>query len=345
MKRRSVKVVVVVLAVMVLAAAGFFVWASSGVLPDGALATVTVYEAPAAAPRDTLTVMTYNIGYLSGATNNRAVPRPPALFSQNLETTVEMLSAAQPDVVAFQEIDFGAARSYGVQQLDTLARRGGFHAGAAAVNWDERYVPFPGSWPGLHFGRVLSGQAVLSRYPVRAHKRIALERAPTPFYYDAFYLDRLAQVVEIDVGQPLVIINVHLEAFDAATRRRQAAAVLGLYRRYRAEAPVILLGDFNSLLPAARATFAPEDSASFAGDRTLDLLLADPTLREAFPESAVQAQDPSLFTYHTENPTVKIDHIFYDATRLTQVEAYVVAGPAPPSDHRAVVMRFVMRGE
>ncbi|MFQ5570174.1 MAG: endonuclease/exonuclease/phosphatase family protein [Rhodothermales bacterium] len=345
---RLLKRIALIPAVLLLALAIVFAWASSGTLPDEALATVTIYDDTAfrqAAPGDTFTVVAYNLGYLSGMTNNLPVKRSAALFNAHMDAATALLRRADADLVAFQEIDFGAARSYYVHQLDTLAQRLGYATSAAAVNWDERYLPFPSANPLMHFGRVLSGQAVLSRYPVRRHERIALERPPSPFYYDAFYIDRLAQIVEVDLGRALVIINVHLEAWDTATRERQAEALRALYLHYRTTHPVLLIGDFNSLLPLSKnsPSLSPTQRAYFADDRTMEILLHDTALREAFADSIYATREAETFTSPATAPNKKIDHLLYDAAKLDVVEAFVIGGPDQPSDHRAVAMRFVFK--
>ena len=317
---------------------GFLLWASSGRLSDDALATTTRYDARFAPLSDTLTVATYNIGYLSGMTNNRPVNRPRALFAQNMDAAAALLRRADADVVGFQEIDFGAARSYRVHQLDTLARRLGYPASATAVNWDERYVPFPYHWnPARHFGRLLSGQAVLSRRPIVGHRRIELARTSRPFWNDMFYLDRLAQVVHLDGGaDTLAVINVHLEAFEQATREAQAAAVNALYRREAARHPTLLMGDVNSVLPRHKASLPPPDSARYAGDSTLATLLEGTGLQPAVP-------DAFAATFPADAPRRMIDHIFYDPARFTLLDVQIVGGgSSPPSDHRAVVARFAI---
>ena len=266
---RLLKGIALLLIVLVLAFAGFFVWASSGTLAEDELAALTVYDDGAvrrAAPHDTFTVMTYNLGYLSATTNNRPVKTTAAFFAETMETAVALIRRVDPDVIAFQEIDFGAGRSYDVHQLDTLAARGGYAASATAVNWDERYVPFPSANPLMHFGHVLSGQAVLSRYRLSQHERLVLERPERVMSYppplnrlaEAFYIDRLAQVVAVDLGQPVLLINVHLEAWDAATRQRQARQVRALVERYRDDHAVVLLGDFNIVSPEHRTMEALE---------------------------------------------------------------------------------------
>ncbi len=318
---------------------GFFFWASSGPLPEDRMAVTTTYDAAPAAARDTLTALTYNIGYLSGMTNNEPVVRSESLYAANMDAATELLREASADIIGFQEIDVGAARSYDTHQLDTLATRLGYAASATAVNWDEHYLPFPYSAdPAVHFGRVLSGQAVLSRYPIARHERIELTRTSRPFWSDAFYLDRLAQVAEIDVGDvTLVVINVHLEAFEQATRETQAAEVRRIYERY-ASRPVLLIGDFNAVWSATQDTTRPDP------DATLRLLLDGIDLRPAFPDSASTAPADSIGTYPADAPTRKIDYIFYTPDRIEALDAFVIGGGAnPPSDHRAVGMRFVLK--
>ncbi|MFO8099738.1 MAG: endonuclease/exonuclease/phosphatase family protein [Salinibacter sp.] len=324
--RTTVRIIGGSLGVLLVGLAGFFFWASGGRLSDDALRTSPRYASPAPSP-DTLTVATYNIGYLSGMTNNEPVVRPESLFTANMEAALTLLQEVNADVVGLQEIDFGAARSFYKHQLDTLATRLNYATAARAVNWDVRYLPFPYGRPAVHFGRVLSGQAVLSRRPMRMHRRYVLPRPPLPFYRDAFYLDRLAQatVVAFD-DKPLVVLNVHLEAYDAETRTAQARQVRALYDRVaQPGVPVLLLGDFNAAIDA------PEDS-------TMAVLLDETNLRPARPDTA------SAGTFPADAPTRTIDHILYRSGPLTSASATVHCGPqdAPPSDHCAVRASLTM---
>lgn len=342
------------LLLLVAAFAAFFLWASSGTLGPGAMASTATYAATAPPPPgDTLTVVTYNIGYLSGMTNNLAVERGRALFAENMDKAAALLRATDADIIGFQEIDLGAARSFGVHQVDSLAERLGYRASATAVNWDERYLPFPYWPPAVHFGRVVSGQAVLSRFPIEEQERVVLARPEMPFWRDALYLDRLAQVVHLelptssaaDSAQTLTVINVHLEAFDEATREEQAAEVRRVVDRAVAEgAPVLLIGDFNSVMPSARAHLPDTLRQDFAGDSTLARLLAPGDLAPAFPDSAYAAGRVGG-TYPADAPNRTIDHVFFTPGRIEPLEAEVRCGPQPdpPADHCAVTMRFVLR--
>ena len=60
--------------------------------------------------------------------------------------------------------------------MDSIALYCGFLEGAYAVNWDKRYVPFPYWPPVVHFGEMLSGQGVLSKFPILMNKKIVLQK-------------------------------------------------------------------------------------------------------------------------------------------------------------------------
>lgn len=337
--RTTLRLVGTAIVVLLVGLVGVFFWASGGRLPDEALADTTRYGPADPAP-DTLTVATYNIGYLSGLTNNEPVVRAERLFTNNMEQTVGLLRDTRPDVVGLQEVDLGAARSFYKHQLDSLATRLPYAAAAQAVNWDVRYLPFPYGRPAVHFGRVLSGQGVLSQLSIHTHRRYVLPRPPQPFYRSAFYLDRLAQVALLDGGdRPLLVINVHLEAFHQPTRVEQARAVRALYDRLaRPGLPVLLLGDFNSEWPSARPDTAGSQSTA-AADSTLPLLLHDTSLRAASPHSAARAAP----TYPANAPTQTIDHILYSSDAFTPVDRSVrCEAPSPPSDHCAVVASLAL---
>lgn len=163
-----------------------------------------------------------------------------------------------------------------------------------------------------------------------------------PFYWNAFYIDRLAQIVKIDIGRELIIINVHLEAYEQATRARQAVAILALLRQYKQNYPVLLIGDFNSLSPYAGL-------AAGTGSRPLENDLHDPTIKTilqelgmaaAFSPATFAESESQGFTWSSANPAMKIDYIFYDTTRMKAIEAFVAHEAGQASDHLPVVMRF-----
>jgi endonuclease/exonuclease/phosphatase family metal-dependent hydrolase len=334
------------LGLLLLGVVVFFFWASSGRLAQQELAQTKQYAAShKAGPLDTVTVTTYNIGYLSGMTNNQPVVRSDSFLDANMEKAVRLLHEADADLVGFQEIDYDGGRSGYVHQLDTIGTRLGYASSAQAVNWDKRYLPFPYGRPAVNFGQMLSGQALLSRYPIRQHVRTVLSRPPQPFYRAAFYLNHLAQVGIIDLGgRPLAVMNLHLEAFDVTTREKQAREANALYDRLVAAGlPVLILGDINSVALASHPVLSPGQRRKFADDETLSLLLDGTDLRSVFPDSTYRVASPPA-TFPASAPNRKIDHIFYPPALFELVTRHIQCGaPSPPSDHCAVTASLRLR--
>jgi len=324
----------------------FFFWASSGRLAQQELAQTKQYAASRKAePPDTVTVTTYNIGYLSGMTNNKPMVRSTSFLDANMEKAVRLLRRADADLIGFQEIDYGGGRSRYVHQLDTMGTRLGYVAAAQAVNWDKRYLPFPYGRPAVNFGQMLSGQALLSRYPIRQHVRRVLSRPPQPFYRAAFYLSHLAQIGIVNLGgRPLAVMNLHLEAFDVATREKQAREANALYDRLVAAGlPVLVLGDINSVAPASHPALPPGQRRKFADDETLSTLLDGTDLRSVFPDSTYRVAPPPA-TFPANAPNRKIDHIFYPPALFEPTARRIQCGaPSPPSDHCAVTASLRLR--
>jgi endonuclease/exonuclease/phosphatase family metal-dependent hydrolase len=335
----SLTILAILLFVLFLAFVIFYFWASSGTQPRDKLSEIITYTDTPEPPgtQEIFTVMTYNIGYLSGMTNNQPVKRPDkAFFDKNMETFFQLLEEIQPDVIGVQEIDIHSQRSHYVNQLETIAEKAGYKYAAKAINWDKRYLPFPYWPPSLHFGRVLSGQAVLSRWPILSTERFVLQKPKSkPFYYNTFYLDRLIQVVKIKIGgRNLVLLNAHLDAFDRENRENQAKRLLKIYHSFKDDYPVLLIGDFNSIPPDAprKKDFPDEPVTDFRNDRTIQFFLENPGLKAA---------DINTFTFPTDSPTRKLDYIFYTHDKIELIKVFVPN--LDSSDHLPMVIQFSLK--
>ncbi|MGF1523586.1 MAG: endonuclease/exonuclease/phosphatase family protein [Leptolyngbyaceae cyanobacterium] len=317
-----------------IAIAAFFLWASSGQYPADRYAhQVAVDQYPLKTEADAISLVCYNIGYLSGLTNNQAVERTRQLYDENLATAIAALKSVNPDVIALQEIDLGAQRSFKVDQAAAIASALQYPQQAIAINWDKRYVPFPFWPPSAHFGSILSGQALLSRFPIKRHERLVLEKVPSnPFFYNALYLDRLAQVADIAVGdRTLTLINIHLEAFDNPTRLGQTMFVRQLAATYAEKGPVLLVGDFNSALNR------PEEGEP----RTIQTMLDASTFAPATP--AEQFTEAEHFTFPSDQPQYKLDYVFYTPATIELLDVQVLTAAAQASDHLPLALRLRLR--
>jgi endonuclease/exonuclease/phosphatase family metal-dependent hydrolase len=324
------KIFFYVLALLLVSIVSFYFWGSSSNISENEYSKIQSFEKFSNAVNDSIyTVVTYNIGYLSGMTNNTIVKPEKKLFNQNLSNAISLFDKIQADFIGFQEIDFGSQRSYNVNQFESLATSLGFQYGALAINWDKKYVPFPYYPPSVHFGQILSGQAILSRYPIIRHERTILEKVESnPFYYNAFYLDRLMEVAEIHVdNKKLVVINVHLEAFDPETRRKQSEYVLKVYKDFSSIAPVLLIGDFNSM-PKSELNPNPE----------IDVFLNAENIASACPKDNFNLAGSQ--TYPSNNPIEQLDYIFYNPDKIEIIEWKVLSEFGEISDHFPVMMKF-----
>ncbi|MGA9270759.1 MAG: endonuclease/exonuclease/phosphatase family protein [Lutimonas sp.] len=302
---------------------GFYLWASSPNLSPTDYAVISeAAEINTEQNGDEFRILTYNIGYLSGMTNNLPVEKPRSLFEDNMQRVLDNLKRIDADLLAFQEIDYDSDRSYNINQHEVIGELG-YRFSAKTVNWDKRYVPFPYYPVSMHFGKVISGQSVLSKYPILEQERIELERnQDNPFYYDSFYLDRLAQVVKVRVaGHNLVLIHVHLEAFDQATRIHQIEKLRSIYAKYYKDGPTIMLGDFNS-----------DPRYENAGIELMEELIH--TGSAAFDRNDFQN------TYNSRQPTERLDYIFYNTDYIEEIKAEVVDEFDEASDHLPVLLTF-----
>ena len=300
-----------------------FLYSSSGNLDDQSYRAMHYYVDPPKSTDSTLSIMTYNLGYLSGMTNNRSIKREEAFFENNLVRSQEILGGFDLDVVGIQEIDFGANRSFEVNQMHELATVGQYAIAYQSVNWDKKYVPFPYWPPSNHFGKMLSGQAILSKLSMKEIETIILPPNETaPYYYRAFYLDRLLQIAEVNfLGTTTKIMNVHLEAYDKETRLKQIEIVKEEFEKYAANQPVILLGDFNSESPGIKELDA------------IDVLAESAWISSAIPFNKEKANG----TFSSENPRRMIDYIFYNTNFLICDSARVVSEAGQISDHLPVI--------
>lgn len=313
---------------------GFYFYSSSGSLSQSEYYTIKEYPIPQDVQMsDTFSVMTYNIGYLSGMTNNTAEPADQVFYDNNLKMATKVIKSIKPDIMGFQEIDFIAKRSFFQHQLDSIAFNAKYKRAYQSVNWDKRYVPFPYYPLSSHFGKILSGQAILTNHGLENEKTLVLEKPENnPFYYNAYYIDRLIQMVDCRINDSLTVkvMNVHLEAFDQETRVRQAGIVSEIFTEYADRMPVLLIGDFNS-----EPISEPEEvSASIRQIMSLKNIASAISMEEYYLNKS------NFFTYDSRQPDKMIDYIFYNPGYIKKIDARVVSEMNESSDHLPVLMRF-----
>lgn len=335
--RRLVRWVLGVVVVLIVAFAVFFFWASG--THDGMSGRMTNAGRDALPTPRELAVLTFNVAYGRGPAGDASGPWTEEHIRRHLDGIAAQIRDSGADLVFLQEVDLGAARSHDIDEGAYLLEKTGLASSSCIVTWDKNYVPFPYWPPSKHYGRMLSGQCVLSRYPIEASYRHALPQPESyPWWRNRFYLQRKVDEVRVAIGDTKwVLFNVHTEAFDGPNRAEHAKIVAGLVAAAPDQARVIVAGDFNAPPPEAtqKKGFVDEPETDFSDDQTIAIVRGT-GLSEVLP-------DPAVFTFPADAPTRRLDYIWYGAALDKRDAKVLVAPPGPWSDHLPVLARFALR--
>ncbi|MEZ5997488.1 MAG: hypothetical protein R3B98_02200 [Hyphomonas sp.] len=245
----------------------YFLLAGCMTLTDPTIPTkiAAAPDQPAAAA-EPLVVMTWNIGYagLGEESDFKAdgghMLRPPGkdVVKKNLAGVEGVLREKQPDVLLMQELAGPGFLTMGVDVLGGVKSALPGYSMFFSSDIRTRYFPGPMSLKhGLGtFMRVAHGPTEIIRIPEE------------PGTIMGFIKRRYhVQVTELDVaGQPWVVINVHLSAFDegANTRMEQLRKVLDLADSYYQQGKAVVVGgDWNMRLAPTDFPYTADPSAQF----------------------------------------------------------------------------------
>lgn len=177
-----------------------------------------------------LKVMTYNI-WMGGAYRGGWRFEKPKLVAERIEKISELIRQQQPDIVFLQEvvIDSGFGS---FNQVPVLAEKTGMHVWAFGQCIND----------GLPFYRMIEGNAILSRRPLKPLKNQKM--AGGKAFYEIGYDDQSTLWCKADIGeQEILLASVHLNADDFyEVRLPQAEQLLD----FAGDRPAILAGDFNA---------------------------------------------------------------------------------------------------
>lgn len=220
---------------------------------------VTKGEKKSIALENGLSIVSYNIGYGANDKNSDffldggsgVLASSKEAVEENMKGSVQILKELGADVAILQEADRDSKRSYKVDEVNILEEAFAEKNRAYSHNYLCRYVPFP--LPTT--GKVDSGLVTLNTYEVTEAKRY---RLPCPFTWPTRVCQlKRGLLVErmpvADSDKEVVIVNVHLEAYDSGEGKIEQTKVLTelLETEYKKGNYVIAGGDFNQYLPGA----------------------------------------------------------------------------------------------
>lgn len=283
-------------------------------------------------------IQTWNLGFLFGEGSDGPLysPKEKKFYEDKLNVLVSEITFSSPDIVCLQEIDIQSERSFNLNQAQVLARKANYPYIALAVGWESNYIPFP-YWPlSRNFGRVKSGGAILSRYPITSQEVTLLQKPMSqPWWYNLFYPHRYFQKVEIDLGSKKIsLINLHLEAYDKLDRQDQ---VRQLVEKIKQEKIDFVAGDFNMLPPSAskKSKFVTNKD-EYENDSSYQEMVKS-NLLEVIPDEIYALDEASYLTFPASRPERRLDYIFYQAG-LKMIKAEIL--PSALSDHLPLKSTF-----
>lgn len=205
-----------------------------------------------------LELTTFNIGYagldvnqdffMDGGKMSRSSSKVQT--ETNLGNMIEFLIGKKSDVYLLQEVDRMADRSFEIDEVEVVTDLMPGYNASFAYNYKTVWVPVPFSSP---MGSAYSGLLTMSRGDFEKSVRYQLPgKEPLPKRF--FDLKRciLENTYKLSNGKSLIIINVHLSAFDKGGKIR-AKQIQWMEEHLRkvydnSQNYVIVGGDWNHIL-------------------------------------------------------------------------------------------------
>ena len=220
---------------------------------------------------DSISVLSWNLGY--GALGDNAdfffdggkavLPSDETRVKENVNAFYTEINNEKPDVALLQETDVNSKRSYGINMVDEIANHTEGYENSFAYNYNVKYVPYP--MPPM--GKIGSGLATFSSYPVKEAERLSL---PCPFTWPVRVgnLKRCLLVNRVPVegsNKELVLVNLHLEAYDDGEGKIAQTKMLRdlLEAEYKKGNYVIAAGDFNQTFSNTDTSMYPQHEGAW----------------------------------------------------------------------------------
>lgn len=228
---------------------------------------------------DNISVVTWNIGYGSlGANADFFMDGGDSVYTStkeqvltNMSAITEELNSLSPDIILLQEVDEKSSRSHKINEASIIRDELPSYNSSYAYNYKTLMVPYP--IPPI--GQVASGIMTLSTYPVSTACRTKL---PCPFSYPIRLcnLKRCLIVSKVPIDgtdKELVIVNLHLEAYDSGEGKAAQTKMLADILQAETDKGnyVIAGGDFNQTFSNTDISSYPQQSDELWAPSLIDI--------------------------------------------------------------------------
>jgi len=290
----------------------------------------------------------YHGQYVSGV-RGKAENREVVLSDTN--GAIDTINTISPDFMFFQEVDVQSTRSFFVNQQAMMVEEWQDYQLTFTKNFHCAYIAYPFNDP---MGAVQSGLLTMSKYDISSANRIELPIASDLSKFTD--LDRCIVVNRFSLqgsDKQLVMINVHLSAYDEGGLIRQAqleTLTKIMAAEYRLGNYVIAGGDWNHVL----TDFATTNSFATKQVQPEWVYYLD----QADLENAESAMSNFSIVAGTNNPTCRSSDMAYieGVNYACVIDGFVVSDNVENvsitnidnqfaySDHQPVSFTFSLEG-
>ena len=205
--------------------------------------------------KDTLTVATWNIRFGIGRAEwfGDSCGELVLFNAEEVEDGLELLAAQiaemDADILLLQEVDIDSKRSAYIDQVQWLLDNTGMNYGVYASMWEVQFVPSDG------LGRINTGNAILSKWPLSDAERIQLSlRGDQDDLTRAFYVRRNVLRAKVNYpGNLFWAVDIHASAFsNDDTKQKQYVEFKAVLDELDTHGEHFIAGgDLNQLPPGA----------------------------------------------------------------------------------------------
>ena len=314
--------------------------------------------------KDTLTVVTWNIRFGIGRAKwfgdscGELVLFNADEIQDGLELLATKIEAMDADILLLQEVDTDSKRSAYVNQVQWLLDNTAMNYGVYASMWEVQFVPSDG------LGRVNTGNAILSRWPLSEAERIQLSlRGDQDDLTRAFYVRRNVLRTKGNYpGSLFWAVDIHASAFsNDDTKQKQYVEFKAVLDELDNQGePFVAGGDLNQIPPgAAKNNYCDNDrcpdeekkddeGCDFSNETTWISALFDTYVPAVSLVNYLQDED-SYFTHASTHDAIderyqwnrKLDYLFTNTDWVPR-SAITHQDAVLESDHVAVSAKWVV---
>ena len=261
---------------------------------------------------------------------------------KNAKEIADNTIAQNADFIVYQEVDEDSSRSLRTNEIDIFSSKFQNYGYTFAYNYKTNYVPYP--LPTL--GKVSSGLLTFSKYQIKeAHRK----KLPSTFSWpmSLVNLKRCLNISRLSINgssKELVIINLHLEAYDNGEARiAQTKVLLELLKEEEQKGNyVIAAGDFNQTFSSVDMSKYPVEGDNWApltvDESELTAINYTPLVDDSIPSCRL-LNHPYKGTQKSDNQYYVIDAVIV-SNNVTVNSYHLIDYDFKNSDHNPFYLNF-----